>query len=138
MNPVFLDSSGLIAVIVTDDQWHSQAESVWEKLIAEKTSLMTTDLILLEIGDTLSRFHQRSLAVEIYDQLSKYQNVEIIPPTPKLIATGWQLYRNRPDKEWSVTDCISFSIMSQRSIQDAFAIDHHFEQAGFKKLIQVK
>ena len=49
--------------------------------------------------------------------------------------TGWQLYSQRLDKEWGLTDCISFAAMTRENIVTAFTSDHHFEQAGFAKLM---
>jgi predicted nucleic acid-binding protein len=45
------------------------------------------------------------------------------------------MYIARTDKDWSLTDCISFSIMENRGITDALTADHHFQQAGFKTLM---
>ena len=67
--PVFLDTSGLIAVVNSDDQWHSVAESVWASLIRSAHPLITTSLVLTEIGDGLSRVQHRRLAVDLYDRL---------------------------------------------------------------------
>jgi predicted nucleic acid-binding protein len=52
-----------------------------------------------------------------------------------LFDAGWQLYKQRLDKEWSLTDCISFVVMRHESITQAFTSDRHFEQAGFMKLL---
>jgi len=49
---------------------------------------------------------------------------------------SWQMYSDRTDKEWSLTDCISFTVMKRNGIRDAFTNDHHFEQAGFNVLIK--
>ena len=56
--------------------------------------------------------------------------------SPRLFAAGLDLYRNRPDKAWSLTDCISFVVMRERSITEALAYDRHFEQAGFRALLR--
>jgi uncharacterized protein len=42
---------------------------------------------------------------------------------------------SRRDKEWSLTDCISFVVMKERGLTEALTADHHFEQAGFKALL---
>src|SRR5947199_324028 len=55
---------------------------------------------------------------------------------PDLPADGIQLYSQRPDKEWSLTDCVSFVAMQRREITDALTKDHHFEQAGFVALLK--
>ena len=62
--------------------------------------------------------------------------VEIISQTPALFAAALTLYRERADKAWSLTDCMSFSIMKTRGIKSALAHDRHFEQAGFKALLR--
>ena len=49
---------------------------------------------------------------------------------------GLALYANRTDKDWSLTDCISFVVMNERGITDALTGDHHFEQAGFAALLK--
>jgi predicted nucleic acid-binding protein len=46
------------------------------------------------------------------------------------------LYHLRPDKQWSLTDCISFLVMSEEGITEALTADHHFEQAGFVALLK--
>ncbi len=135
MSSVFLDTSGLVAVVNTDDEWHIRAESVWQQLIATDVPLVTTSLVLIELGDGLSRIHQRPLALKLYDRFRNSTRVELIQVTPDVEASAWQLFRQRPDKEWGVTDCASFAVMSERGIQRAFTTDHHFEQAGFERLL---
>lgn len=136
MIPVFLDTSGLIAVVNTDDQWHSSAEAVWQDLVASNASLVTTSLVLIELGDGLSRIEQRQLALDLYDRLHNSPRVEIVALTPEIEAAAWELFRQRLDKEWGVTDCATFVVMKQRGIQAALTVDHHFEQAGFQRLIR--
>ena len=55
---------------------------------------------------------------------------------PEQTAMAWELFRNRPDKNWGATDCASFVVMRELGIEDAFTVDHHFEQAGFRRLIR--
>ncbi len=135
MSLVFLDTSGLIAVVNTDDQWHDSAEAVWRELIASNASLISTSLVLIELGDGLSRIGQRQLVLDLYDRLHSSPRVEIVPITPELEMAAWTLFRQRPDKQWGVTDCASFVVMKQRGINAALTVDHHFEQAGFERLI---
>jgi len=136
MSPVFLDTSGLIAVVNTDDQWHPAAEAIWQELAGASASLLTTSLVLIELGDGLSRIGQRQLAVELYDRLHYSPRVEIVALTHPLETAAWELFRQRPDKEWGVTDCVTFVVMKQRGIPAALTVDHHFEQAGFQRLLR--
>jgi uncharacterized protein len=135
MNSIFLDASGLIAVANTDDQWHSAAESVWNDLVVSNLPLVTTSLVLLELGDGLSRIDQRSLAVALYDRLHASPRVRIMHVSLELETAAWELFRQRLDKTWGVTDCASFVVMKQLGIEAAFTVDRHFEQAGFQRLI---
>jgi uncharacterized protein len=135
MNPIFLDASGLIAVANTDDQWHDRAEAVWDELVESGAALVTTSLVLFEVGDGLSRVDQRTLAVAIHDRLRVSPRVQVVVLTEEQEAAAWALYRDRPDKVWGATDCASFVIMKQLGIDAAFTVDHHFEQAGYRRLI---
>jgi len=58
-----------------------------------------------------------------------------LSPSPELFDRGCELYTSRSDKEWSLTDCISFVVMKERGLTDALTPDRHFEQAGFKILL---
>lgn len=55
---------------------------------------------------------------------------------PALDAAGWALLKSRPDKEWSLVDAASFIVMQERGIIEALTTDHHFEQAGFVRLLK--
>ena len=59
----------------------------------------------------------------------------ILPPTLELFEAGCDLYEQRPDKEWSLTDCISFVVMHNHGLTDALTADRHFQQAGFQALL---
>lgn len=48
---------------------------------------------------------------------------------------GLQLYGQRLDQDWELTDCTSFVVMNRENITQAFTSNHHFEQAGFIKLL---
>ena len=60
----------------------------------------------------------------------------IVPAEQGLFDRGAALYAERPDKAWSLTDCISFVIMQDHGLRDAPTGDHHFEQAGFNLLMK--
>ncbi len=136
MTSVFLDTSGLIALVNTDDQWHRRAEIVWAELSDSGADLITTSLVLIELADGLSRVHHRGLAMQLVDALERSRRVEIVQVDERLEKLGWQLFRVREDKDWGMTDCVSMSLMADRRIQDVFTADHHFEQAGFNILLR--
>ena len=136
MNPAFLDTSGLIALTDTDDYWHSQAVEVWKDLVQRKRRLVTTSVVLIELADGLAKVNFRSIAYQLRKALKSAQNVEIVQVDERLEKTGWQLFRERTDKDWGMTDCVSFTLMTERGLTDVFGLDHHFEQAGFNLLIK--
>ena len=92
--------------------------------------------MLFELGDGLSRINQRALAIAMYDRLRTSPRLRIMPTSLDLEAAAWELFRQRLDKTWGVTDCASFVVMKQLGIEAAFTVDRHFEQAGFQRLIQ--
>jgi predicted nucleic acid-binding protein len=73
-------------------------------------------------------------------QLIKYiqstKNYIVIPASQELFHAGMQLHEARPDKAWSLTDCVSFVFMERQGIRRALAFDHHFTQAGFEALLR--
>jgi predicted nucleic acid-binding protein len=62
----------------------------------------------------------------------------VVPFQPELIDSAVQLYRARPDKDWSLTDCLSFVVMERRHLTEALTTDGHFEQAGLKAMMPVQ
>lgn len=136
MSPVFLDTSGLIAVVNADDSMRADALRVWHRLIVTRVPLITTSLVLIELGDGLSRVRLRPLAIETRRRLLAYPQCDVIEVTPEVETDGWDLFVNRNDKSWGVTDCISMVVAKQRSIARVFTSDRHFEQAGFETLLR--
>lgn len=61
--------------------------------------------------------------------------VEIVLHTHKSFMQGLELYGNRLDKGYSLTDCISMSLMREREIQEVLTHDNHFKQEGFTILL---
>jgi predicted nucleic acid-binding protein len=136
MTEVFLDTSYAIALSIANDEQHERAVNLAEQLETQGTSLITTRAVVLEIGNALAGLRYRKAAVQLLDALENDLKIEIIPVTEELCARAFQLYRNRPDKEWGLIDCISFTIMEDRKLTDALTADDHFRQAGFRALLK--
>ena len=132
---VFVDTATWIALINTSDEFHAPARQVMGELRSQKTSLVTTEFNFLEVADALSAPSFRTRTVSFLDGLRQIQILQIIPASTGLLAEGWALYREREDKEWGLTDCISFAVMKRERITRAITTDRHFEQAGYTKLI---
>lgn len=132
---VFVDTAAWIALLNTEDDLHSAAERVRDELQQQKASLVTTEFILIEVADALCSPTLRQKTVIFINSLRQIKNLQIVLLSKDLLAQGWALYSQRPDKEWGLTDCISFVVMTQARITQAFTSDRHFEQAGFIKLL---
>ena len=136
MAKVFLDTSFAIALSATTDQSHIQAVDLANQLENDGTRLVTTQAILLEIGNALSKQKYRIAAAQLLASLVSDPNVEIVPLSNDLYNAAFTLFRNRSDKEWGLIDCISFVVMQERRIFEALTTDDHFTQAGFRALLR--
>ncbi len=134
-DPLFLDSAYVIALAQATDQHHEKAATVAVQIAEQNTQLITTRAVLLEIGSALARTKNRSRAVRLIDSLHASPLVQVVAVTEERAKQGWELFRQRPDKAWSWTDCISFIVMSERGLTQALTADQHFEQAGFTALL---
>ena len=136
MKQLFLDSAYLIALAAKDDQHHQQALQIAERVEAEDTQLVTTRAIFLELGSALSKSRYRQAACEMFDLLESDDCVVMVELEPLLLSKARKLFCERADKEWSLADCISFLVMTERGITGALTTDIHFEQAGFRALLR--
>ena len=135
-NRVFLDTSFSIAMAIEKDDFHERALELADKIEAENIYILTTQAIVLEIGNALSKLKYRQSAVGIIQHLESDLNTSIISLTDELYNKAFELFRNRPDKEWGLVDCISFIVMKEQDITDALTADEHFTQAGFRALLR--
>jgi uncharacterized protein len=136
MIEVFLDTSFAIALSSQTDRNHLQAVELASQLELHKTHLVTTQAILLEIGNALSKQRYRIAAIQLLESLATDRNVEIVLLTNDLYRQSFNLFKQRQDKEWGLVDCISFIVMQERGITDALTADAHFQQAGFRALLR--
>jgi hypothetical protein len=134
-NEVFLDTSYIIALSSLRDQHNQHAVKIANQLKKDKTRLVTTQAVILEIGNALAKQRYRNFVIELISSLELDPNVEIISLSEDLYKRAFQLYKDRLDKEWGLTDCISFIIMQDRSLVKVLTADEHFQQAGFQALL---
>ncbi|WP_228041355.1 type II toxin-antitoxin system VapC family toxin [Planktothrix mougeotii] len=133
---VFVDTSAWIALINQSDHLAAQSEQILLKLKQQKITLVTTEFVLLEVADALCKTNLRQKTYAYINGIKKATDViQVIPLDPNLLDKGWAIYHQYSDKDWGLTDCISFVVMRQEGITDAFTSDRHFEQAGFTKLM---
>jgi len=133
---IFVDTSAWLALLNKRDRLHTQAVKYYRKMLKKKK--ITTDAVLLETFNSLSNNKVRYLAVLFIEQIEKSMNtdvMEIVNTSGEAFKKGLNLFKQYNDKNWSLTDCISFSVMKEKNIKQAFTADHHFIQAGFEKLL---
>jgi predicted nucleic acid-binding protein len=135
MKPVFIDTHYLVASINPLDQWHQRALEIENELIG--TGLVTTEGVLVE---TLNYFcslgtHARLKVARVVHRLLEREDVEVIPQTEETFSAGLKLYEDRPDKGYSLTDCISMNVMRERGLTDVLTNDPHFHQEGYRPLL---
>lgn len=133
MKTVFADTYFYLAVTNPRDADHELAVSLSKKI---KGRVLTTAWVLTEVGDALSSPTDRSVFAELMESLRSDPRLTILPPDENLFDAGLTLHADRPDKEWSLMDCISFMAMEVQGVTEALTADHHFEQAGFTVLMK--
>lgn len=133
MADAFVDTSFVVALVNKKDQNHSLALDLAERFAGP--GIVTTDAILLEIGNALSRNFKRE-SVEIIEHFLTSDDVKVIHIHPPLFRKAFDLYKSHSDKLWGLIDCVSFVVMKELAITDALSADKHFEQAGFNILIR--
>ncbi len=134
MKVVFVDTGYWEAMLNPKDRLHPKAKEVSAAL--GKVRLVTTEMVLDELLAALSKVPVRPIAIIGVQAIRSNPNVEVIPQTSLQFAAGFDLYRTMTDKEWSLTDCVSFSVMRERGLIEALAYDQHFVQAGFVALLR--
>ncbi|HET6882914.1 MAG TPA: PIN domain-containing protein [Pirellulales bacterium] len=132
MTALFADTSFFIAFLNADDQAYTDA---YTYMTRGDIQMLTSEWVLLELGNYLSRRAGRERFGPLVDDLETDQRFRIVTANRDDFQDGLGLYHQRQDKHWSMTDCISFSLMEREGITDALTSDHHFEQAGFRVLL---
>jgi hypothetical protein len=132
MTACFADSFYFIALLNPADEAHARAAAMAR--IARP--LVTTEWVLAELADGMADTANRKLFGTFLKRLGENSSVTIVPADRAQFLRGVELYDQRPDKEWSLTDCISFVVMREEQLTEALTGDHHFEQAGFVALLK--
>jgi predicted nucleic acid-binding protein len=127
--PTFIDTGYILALTNTADQYHEHARAT---SLVVSPPFLTTEAVLIEIGNALSKTSWRRLGIAALDDLRADPDIEVVPVTTELFERAVDLYSARLDKEWGLTDCISFVVMQDHKLTHALTTDRDFEQAGFQ------
>lgn len=127
-NRIFVDTSFVLALINVRDQYYDQAAALSSRF--DSSLLITTDAVLLEIGNALAKDFRKE-AVEVINVLRNSKRVEVVQIDEGLFEKGLKVYEKYSDKIWGLVDCISFIVMKENGITEALTFDGDFAQAGF-------
>jgi predicted nucleic acid-binding protein len=133
VRPALADTSFFVAFLNARDQFHSQAVGL---MASHPGPIVTTEWILVELGNYLSARSNRAVFVPFVRDLPTDPRFEIVPADHRRFEAACALYDSRSDKEWSLTDCISIAILEERRLAHVLSCDHHFEQAGYSLLMK--
>ena len=131
----FVDTLYFVALFNPRDQWHERASAACE-LIAD-AKLITTEDVLVELLNFFSEYGEkvRHGAVTQTEGILSDSSIEVVPQSHETFTAGLTLYKARPDKGYSLTDCISMQTMREHGITDILTHDDHFRQEGFTVLL---
>ena len=134
MRAVFADTFYWIAVFNPNDSFYGKATALGQSM--QNRLIITTDEVLTEF---LTYFASgdpgvRRRAVKTVRGILSNPKVRVIPQTRQSFLAALDLYDARPDKGYSLTDCISMNVMKAEEITDILTHDEHFRQEGFRTL----
>ena len=138
MKEVFGDTCYFIGLLDEGDSLHDATIKATEKIESEGGQLITSQDILVELLNYFSGHgpYLRDAALQFVDAIENRSDVFVVSQNPNLFNRGKHLYSQRRDKEYSLTDCISMEIASERGIQEILTCDKHFSQEGFRLLLE--
>src|SRR5947208_492555 len=133
MTAFFADTFYFLALLDSREDRHLQA---FEFSCDPQVHILTTEWVLAEFGDAYSHPTDRADFVALYRSLLNHSRVKIVSAGTSLFQRGVDFFEQRRDKDWSLTDCLSFVVMHDERITHALTGDKHFEQAGFIALLK--
>ncbi len=130
---MFIDTSGWLCVMDERDRRHTSAAELFLRYRDRVThSFVLAELVPLSQKRGFSR--QRTL--NFIEELIGDPTIETVWVDELLTLEANELLKRRIDKNWSLCDAVSFLLMDEMNLSEALTTDHHFEQAGFIKLLE--
>ena len=125
---LFIDTGAFIALTDADDENHKAAAAFYRNAKEKGTRFVTTSFVLCETLNYLRARISHNIAVLFRENLKKSGFLEIVTVTPSIEDAAFTIFKRYTDKDFSFTDCTSFSIMKSLKLKSAFAFDRHFDQ----------
>ena len=133
---VFVDTSGWAYYLDRQDPLHSIVVTLVRHAVIQRQRLVTTNYIITELVALLSsRYHlPRQQVIMAINAIKMDASVEVVHIERAMDDEAWALLEARLDKEWSLVDASSFIVMKRFGMTEALTTDHHFTQAGFRRV----
>lgn len=125
----FVDAWFLIALTDRLDTYHRHAQRL-RRFVSGRT-LVTHDAVLTEVLAFFSEEGPRLRAVAARVVRDALETLVVLPADRALFLRALSYYEGRPDKEYSLVDCMSMAVMREHGITHVLTNDHHFQQEGF-------
>jgi len=134
----FADTSGWGAWADSHERFHAMATAAFGGCWQHGDRVVTTNWVLVELTALLTSPLRvpKAQQIQLLNDIRADPGVLIVTIDTGLEAAAWNLWQSRSDKEWTLADCASFVVMQQRGLTEAITADHHFEQAGFIRLLK--
>ncbi len=132
MKPVFADTYYYLALVNPKDIGHVKAVAFAKSATAP---MVTTDWVITELADALCAVANRPVFSRLLS-IIRGGSTTVVPFDAGLMERGLALFAERQDKDWPLTDCVSFVVMKEQGLTEALTADRHFEQAEFAALLK--
>jgi len=130
---MLLDTSGLLCLLDKRELQRSDAQALFDAAFDKLThNYVISELIALAQARKLPRPPVLEFVVDLQESIE----VEVVWVDKALHNLALDMLQHRLDKAWSLCDAVSFVLMNQRKLTEALTTDHHFEQAGFVRLLK--
>lgn len=129
---IFVDTGAFVALEDESDQYHAKAIQFRERVLRQENYNIISSSYVLD--ETLTLIRARlgvKVSIDFSRQIRKSKIIEFIRVSEEIEKNAIKIFESYEDKTFSFTDCVSFAIMKQRKVREAFTFDPHFDQMGF-------
>lgn len=130
---IFVDASAFIALLVETDSNHARAAEIAARLASEDAELVTSNMVIAEVLTVVSMRFRKALAIQFGTRMMQ-GGVRIVHPSAFLFERAWHVWKDELRKDVSFVDVMSFAIIEDMAIPEAFSFDQHFLKRRFEVL----
>lgn len=129
-NEIFIDTSAWVALADQKDNYYAAAAQIYPEILTSYFRFVTSNLLVAESYVTIRRELGHSMSIR-YLEIMKSARLIVVHSTAELEAEAEKILRQYDDQSFSFADAVSFAVMRERHIQEAFTFDRHFGVLGF-------